>query len=79
MRLLILATCALAVLRCSSVDARVDRFEITLREPFADGAEFGTVGAYERIRGKIHYSLDPELVQNQAIVDLQNAPRNDAG
>ena len=56
--------------------AELTRFEITDREPFADGHKFGTVGEYERIKGRVYYELDPDLPQNQNVVDLKLAPRN---
>lgn len=69
----------LALFLPGNLFAGVIRFEISTREPFADGQEFGNVGAYERIVGKIHYAIDPKLPQNRAIVDLDKAPMNDAG
>lgn len=51
--------------------AEVERFEIVTREPFAGGAEFGDAGAYERIVGRVHFTIDPAAVQNQSIVDLE--------
>ncbi|MEQ8636352.1 alpha/beta hydrolase domain-containing protein [Gimesia maris] len=59
--------------------AELTRFEITDREPFADGHKFGTVGEYERIKGRVYYELDPDLPQNQNVVDLKLAPRNQRG
>lgn len=59
--------------------AEVTRFEITAREPFAGGKGFGQTGAYERIRGRVHYELDPQLEQNKNVVDLKLAPRNERG
>jgi hypothetical protein len=59
--------------------AEVVRFEINGREPFADGRPFGNPGAYERIIGKVHFAVDPKLRQNQAIVDLNLAPKNATG
>lgn len=59
--------------------AELTRFEITAREPFADGHKFGTVGEYERIKGRVYYELDPDLPQNQNVVDLKLAPRNEWG
>ena len=55
----------------SHATAEVERFEVISREPFADGAEFGDVGAYERIVGKVHFTIDPSANQNQSVVDLQ--------
>lgn len=59
--------------------AEVTRFEITQRDSFADGLEFGEVGAYERIIGRVHFELDPDLPQNQNVIDLKLAPRNGRG
>lgn len=57
--------------------AEVTRFEILVREPFAEGRSFGGVGPYERIVGRVHYELDPDLPQNANVVDLHLAPRNE--
>lgn len=62
-----------------SVAAEVTRFEILQRDDFADGEEFGDVGAYERIAGRVHYAVDPESSANQHVVDLKLAPRNEQG
>jgi acetyl esterase/lipase len=59
--------------------AEVTRFEITKREPFADGKEFGNSGPYERIIGKVFYELDPDRVQNGNVIDLKMASRNERG
>jgi hypothetical protein len=60
-------------------NAEVVRFDIHTREPFAEGQRFGDVGEYERIIGTVHYALHPDNPRNKAIVDLEHAPRNDAG
>lgn len=70
---------AVASLLPAASIAEVVRFDITAREPFADGKVFGDVGPYERIIGKVHYRLDPKLKQNRAIIDLDLAPRNADG
>ena len=62
-----------AALWCSNAIAEVERFEIMTREPFANGAGFGDVGAYERIVGKVHFTIDPTASQNKSVVDLQFA------
>ena len=69
----------LTLLLTSIASAGVVRFEITSREPFADSKEFGDVGAFERIVGRVYYAIDPKLPQNRAVVDLDKAPTNDAG
>ena len=49
------------------------------RAPFAEGADFGPVGAYERINGRVRFAIDPGLPANQHIVDLTLAPADDRG
>ena len=53
--------------------ARVVRMEILERLPFANGMEFDDVGAYEFIRGRLHYAIDPAHERNRAVVDLHLA------
>src|SRR5258705_205005 len=43
------------------------------------GKLFGTVGAYEKIIGKVYFSIDPTHPRNVAIVDVAKAPRDAAG
>lgn len=57
----------------------VERVEITVREPFAGGKLFGEAGAYERVKGRLHYAIDPTDPANQAIVDIDLAPIDDRG
>ncbi|MDC0935640.1 alpha/beta hydrolase domain-containing protein [Pirellulales bacterium] len=59
--------------------AEVVRFDITSRQPFADGKSFGDVGPYEKIIGTVHFAMDPAQAQNRAIVDIDLAPRDDQG
>jgi hypothetical protein len=61
------------------VFARVTRVEILSRGIFANGMRFGSVGAYEKIRGRLHYAVDPNHPPNARIVDLKYAPRNADG
>ena len=49
------------------------------RSPFAEGVDFGPVGAYERIKGRVRFAIDPRLPANQRIVDLTLAPADDRG
>ncbi|MCY4486268.1 MAG: alpha/beta hydrolase domain-containing protein [Deltaproteobacteria bacterium] len=53
--------------------------EIEERTPFAEGADFGSVGAYERIRGRARFAIDPRLPANRDIVDLTLASADDRG
>lgn len=70
---LLLAVCS------SALFAEVTRFEIRNRAPFAEGKAFGSAGAYERITGRVHFEIDPDLPGNKQIVDLQLAAVNDRG
>lgn len=54
--------------------ALVERVEILVREPFAGGENFGKTGAYERIKGRLHYAVDPDDPANAMVVDLDLAP-----
>ena len=70
---------ACSLLLVNTAFAEVIRFEITQREPFANGQSFGEVGTYERIVGRVHYAIYPANPRNKAIVDLQYAPRDNNG
>ena len=80
MRQLIIAGLSLAA-ACffSPADARVQRIEIVSRQAFAAGTEFGHAGAYEKLRGRAFFALDPDTAANGPIADLKLAPRNDRG
>ena len=49
------------------------------RAPFAEGADFGPVGAYERIKGRARFAIDPRRPANRKIVDLPLAPADGRG
>ena len=59
--------------------ARVLRIEVSSRTDVLDGRSFGDVGPYEKIIGKIYFSVDPALPANKRVVDLDNAPKDAAG
>ncbi len=63
----------LAMLAVAPLAAHVTRVEITSRTDVLHGATFGDVGAYERITGRVYYSLPIANPHNVRIVDLQNA------
>ena len=70
---------ACLVVNPASPEAAVERVELVVREPFADGHVFGDAGAYERLKGKLHYAIDPADPANRAIVDLDLAPVDHRG
>src|SRR6202030_4046637 len=52
---------------------------ITAVEPLAGNKSYGEAGPYVRIRGVARGTLDPRAPENAGIVDLDKAPRNEAG
>ena len=76
----LLAFLALAIgLVGAAAEARVVRVAIERREPLLGGKPFGLAGPYETLVGTVEFALDPALRQNQAVVDLGLAPRNERG
>ncbi len=61
------------------LSAAVMRIEIKTPEPYANGRAFDGIGVYERLRGKIFFAVDPKHAANQTVIDLELAPKNDAG
>ena len=57
----------------------ITRLEVTSRTTAFDGMAFGSVGAYEKLRGKATGELDPNDSRNAVITDLALAPRNANG
>jgi len=54
-------------------------FDIEKVEPLADGAPFGTVGAYERVIAKARGEVDPRHPGNEGIALIDKAPLNANG
>jgi hypothetical protein len=55
------------------------QLDINKREAFAGGRAFGAAGAYEQLRGRAYFGLDPAHPANTGIVDLDLAPRDADG
>ena len=55
------------------------KLEITERCSVFDGTAFGDTGAYEKITGRLHGSVDPAHALNREIVNLDLAPRDPDG
>ena len=77
-RVFALAVLALIFLQSTAFGELV-RWEITKREPYANGKPRGAAGPYEQWTGTVHFSLDPAHPANGQIVDLKLAPRNASG
>ena len=61
------------------IRAEVTRVEITSRQDVLGGKAFGMVGAYEKLYGKVYFTVDPNNVHNKIIADIDKAPRNSQG
>ena len=74
-------TRALLLLVCFAAlsGARVVRLESVERRPVLDGREWGLAGAYETVKAKAHFAVDPSNPANQIITDIDRAPRNADG
>jgi hypothetical protein len=59
--------------------AEVVRIEVASRADLLGGKPFGSVGAYEKLTGKIYFEIDPSNSANTIITDIANAPRNARG
>lgn len=57
----------------------VTAFDVSRRQPFADGRHFGECGSFTRIDGTLHFAFDPDHPANAAVVDLGLAPRDADG
>ena len=58
----------------------ITRIDITsVESPTFGGKAFGSVGAYEKLRGKAYGELDPDDPRNTVITDIKLAPRNSKG
>jgi len=57
----------------ASLNAKVVRVEVTSRSDVLNGQAFGRAGAYERIVGRVYFSVPVANPHNRRIVDLDKA------
>jgi len=63
-----------------SGQARVTRVVVDQTvSPNFEGESFGTVGTYDKIKGRIFGEVDPEQSENRLVQDISLAPRNARG
>ena len=55
------------------------RIEINRIEPAFEGTSFGDTGIYEQVIGRAYGAVDPAHRLNAEIVNIDNAPKNEAG
>ena len=60
-------------LTTAPLEARVVRVEIASRQEVSNGRIFGGVGTYERLSGRVFFSVAVANPHNRGIVDLENA------
>lgn len=53
--------------------------DIAAPESFAGGASFGATGAYETLRGRVTFAVDPDAPAQATVTDLAHAPRDADG
>jgi Alpha/beta hydrolase domain len=68
-----------AIVVASFGQAALVRLDISERSDVLNGRAFGKAGSYERLRGRAYFAVDPRLAVNQAIADIDKAPRNKDG
>jgi len=73
LRLGVASLLPILALTAMSLNARVVRVDIASRHDVLSGKAFGDAGAYERITGRVYFSLPVGNPHNQRIVDLGNA------
>ncbi len=73
LRHLVISIFVVFALTVAPLYAHVTRVEITSRIDILDGKLFGEVGAYERITGRVYFSLPIANPHNRRIVDLDNS------
>ena len=70
---------AIACLLFARLAGEVTGIDVVERSAVLDGKAFGATGAYERIKGRVHFALDPKLPANAIIRDLGLARTNAQG
>ena len=73
LRLGVVSLFASLILNLFPLHARVVRVETTTRTDVLGGKQFGDAGAYERITGRVYFSLPVANPHNRRIVDLDKA------
>lgn len=59
--------------------SEVTRIDVAARGDLPGDLRYGLVGAYEQLSGRVYYEVEPDDPANRHIVDIDRAPRNEAG
>jgi hypothetical protein len=76
---MIMVCFALVFLSPLAVYGELQRIELLSREPWLGGKPLGKAGAYEKVRGRAYFAVDPGKPANQRIADIALAPQNAQG
>ena len=68
-----------AMVAATSAAAAVERIVVTSRTSWLGGRSFGDAGPYEKLQGKITFTVDPRASANARIADILLAPREAKG
>jgi hypothetical protein len=63
----------------TTASAAVHGIYVTERSDVMNRRSFGNAGPYERIAGKVEFTIDPKLPANRIIAGIDLAPRNEEG
>ena len=74
-----LCSLSLLISIVAPLNARVVRIEIASRQEVSGGKSFGNSGPYERITGRVFFSVSVANPHNRGIVDLDKAVNLDHG
>ena len=78
-RITLAALTSVLIIAAGAAEGRIVKITIDSTTPVANGELFGTVGAYELLRGTAYGELDPNVRHNSGITDIPLAPKNAAG
>jgi len=73
---MVLICFALVFLPHLSASGELRCIEILSHEPWLGGKPLGKVGAYEKVRGRAYFAVDPSHPANQRIADITLASHN---
>jgi hypothetical protein len=73
------AAVLLGIALCTSATARVLRMDVASRTDVLGGQSFGDAGAYERVTGRVYFSVPVANAHNRGIVDLGLAENLQSG
>jgi hypothetical protein len=68
-----------ALVIATAAEGRVVRIILDTATPIGNGELYGTVGAYEEVRGTAYGEIDPADRRNAGITDINFAPKNANG